>query len=139
MRVLVDTNVVLDYIAKREPYAAQAYKIVKMCTDREIDGCIAAHTVLNLFFILRKEMSVAERKATIRKLCLAFDVVGVDVLKIMSALENDSFDDFEDCIQYECAMDFGSDYLITRNVPDFTGSSIKAITPGDFLAIVDSR
>jgi predicted nucleic acid-binding protein len=139
MRVLVDTNVVLDYIAKREPYAAQAYKIVKMCADKEIDGCIAAHTVLNLFFILRKKMSVDERKATIKKLCLAFNVIGVDILKIMSALENDSFDDFEDCIQYECALDFGADYLITRNISDFTGSSIKAITPSDFLAIVSSR
>ena len=137
MRVLVDTNVVLDYIAKREPYAEQAYNIVKMCADREIDGCIAAHTILNLFFILRKELSVDERKATIRKLCRVFTVVGVDILKIMSALENNSFEDFEDCVQHECAVDFGSDYIITRNIPDFAGGNIKAIAPSDFLGIVN--
>ena len=137
MRVLIDTNVVLDYIAKREPYAAHAYKIVKMCSGREINGCIAAHTVLNLFYILRKDLSVDERRITIKKLCRVFDVIGVDIVKIMSALDNDSFDDFEDCMQFECALDFGSDYVITRNISDFTGGNIKAITPSDFLAIVN--
>ena len=136
MRVLIDTNVVLDYVAKREPYAPQAYQIVKMCADKKITGGIAAHTITNIFYILRKEMSIEERKAALLKLCRVFTVVGVDIAKILSALENENFNDLEDCLQDECADDFLADYIITRNINDFKNGKIEAIEPGRFLSIV---
>lgn len=135
MVVLIDTNVVLDYIAKREPYAEHANRIVKMCTLKEINGCVAAHTIINLFFILRNELSIKQRKSVLLKMCRVFTVIGIDNTKILSALENDSFNDFEDCLQDECADDFNADYLITRNIKDFKNSKVKAIEPNDFLLL----
>lgn len=135
MVVLVDTNVVLDYISKREPYAADAYKIVELCTRKKIDGCIAAHTITNLFFILRKELSEEKRRTTLLKMCRIFTVVNVDSSKLISALNNDKFSDLEDCLQDECANEFNSDYLITRNLKDFANSKVKAIEPSEFLRI----
>ena len=62
MRILIDTNVLLDYIANRTPYANDAEQIIILCKDDKIDGCIAAHSMMNILYILRKNMTVSERK-----------------------------------------------------------------------------
>jgi len=56
--VLLDTNILIDYIAYREPYTGSAEKIITLCKNKTIDGCIAAHSVMNIFYILRKSFSV---------------------------------------------------------------------------------
>ena len=134
MRVLVDTNVIIDYIANRNPFAEDAYRIFELCVNKKITGCIAAHTIINLFYILRKELSIDERKSMMKKICQVFNVVGVDRTTITSALDNDDFSDFEDCLQSECGKAFAAEYIITRNTKDFTGSDIMVTTPKEFLA-----
>lgn len=129
MRVLIDTNVVLDYILNREPYSESARKIVAACEKRKISGCIAEHTVSNMFFILRKVYTIAERKEILLAVCTLFDVECVDTGKIQNALKNDEFDDFEDCLQMECAKEYHADYIVTRNVADFSGSDIPCVEP----------
>ena len=135
MKILVDTNVLMDYIANRVPYAEQADKIMDLCIDKEMDGYIAAHTITNLFYILRRELSVAERRATLTDICHVFTVVGIDSAKLLSALGNESFNDLEDCLQSECADEFDVEYIVTRNTGDFKNSKIKAIEPIDFLRL----
>jgi len=137
-RVLIDTNIVIDYIMDREPYANQAEKVVELCIGKIIMGCIAAHTILNLHYVLRKELSLKERKDAILKICKVFTVVGIDAVKITSAIENDNFTDFEDCLQSECAREFNANYIITRNVKDFKNGDIKAIEPSEFLSILEA-
>jgi predicted nucleic acid-binding protein len=135
MRILIDTNVILDYIAKREPHAEHAYKIIELCVNKEIDGCIAAHTITNLFYILRKDLSIDERRNALLKLCRVFTVVGVDAVKIFSALESEGFNDLEDCLQDECAEGFDADFLVTRNLGDFKNGKVKAVEPSEFLSV----
>jgi len=136
MRVLIDSNIILDCIAKREPHAISARLIFKMCACNEIEGFISAHTVSNLFYILRKDLSVAKRKEILLKLCQVFTVLGIDDIKLISSLENENFNDLEDCLQDECANDFNADYLITRNVSDFKNGKVKTIEPNEFLSMV---
>ena len=62
MRILVDTNILLDYILDREPYGEAARCVVKACKDGTIKGCIAAHSISNMFFILRKVYAPEERR-----------------------------------------------------------------------------
>ena len=133
MRILVDTDVILDYIANREPFASDAYRIMELCISKAFEGCIAAHTVTNLFYILRKALSVKERKAALLKLCRVFTVMGIDEEKILTALENEDYDDLEDCLQGECAKYFKADYIVTRNINDFSVEGAVAILPKDFL------
>ena len=135
IKILIDTNVIIDYIAQREPYVEQAVKIVKMCTSGKVVGCIAAHTVTNIFFILRKDFTVAKRKEFLLDLFNEFSVVGIDTYKLIAALRDNKFSDFEDCLQDECAAYFNADYIITRNTKDFTDSKVKAIEPDKFLEI----
>lgn len=75
-RILVDTNVLLDYLLTREPYYENAKQIVLACAERKIAGCIAAHSISNMFFILRKDYSVEERRKLLISLCKIFDVEG---------------------------------------------------------------
>jgi len=137
MRILVDTNIIMDYIANREPFAENAYIIIKLCTEKEIDGCISAHTITNLFYILRRELPADKRRGTLQKLCCIFTVAGIDLPKLENALQNDEFEDLEDCLQDECAKEFEADYIITRNIKDYVSSAVQAIGPDEFLKILN--
>jgi len=133
MVVLIDTNVIMDSVLRRVPHNACSDKIIELCCAGTIKGCIAAHSITNLFFILRKDMSVTERREMLLELCTELAVVSINSDKIISALKNDNFSDFEDCLQDECAVDFDADYIITRNISDFNGSKVKAVEPSEFL------
>lgn len=137
MKVLLDTNILIDYISEREPFTEDARSIIRMCMEKDLYGCISAHTVTNTFYILRKELSVSQRKQFLLDMCRFLAVAGLDKELLVSALENESFTDVEDCLQAECAKEFGADYIVTRNVKDFTGSSIPAITPGEFIRLAE--
>ena len=135
MRVLLDTNVLLDYLVEREPYYESAKTIIFMCAKKEIDGYIAAHSVMNAFYILRKDFSINERRSILLKLCELVEIVGIDKSKIISSLSNEQFSDFEDRLQTECAIECNAKYIITRNIKDFTHSEIPAIEPVEFLKL----
>ena len=134
-RILVDTNVLLDYLLTREPFYEDAKKIVLACVQGTVKGCIAAHSISNMFFILRKDYNAKERREVLVNLCSIFDVEGLDKAKILSGLQNEDFSDFEDCLQMECAKAYGAKYIVTRNIDDYKMSEIKAILPGDYLKI----
>ena len=135
-KILIDTNVLLDYLLIREPFCHDAKMIMQACTDNKIRGSIAAHSIPNLFYILRKDYEPEERRELLINICKIFDVVGINNDKIVSALKNKEFTDYEDCLQMECAKEYAAKYIITRNVPDFTASEIKAITPEEYVKLL---
>lgn len=137
MRVLIDTNIILDALVGRQPYYENADKIIKMCADKKIEGYLAAHSIPNLFYILRKDMSVDERRAVLMNLCDIITVEGVDSVKILSALKNKKFEDLEDCIQDECASAVHADYIVTRNMKDFRNSAVMAVIPEKLINLVE--
>lgn len=136
LRILVDTNILLDYLLCREPYDQAARNIVIAYKQKQASGCIAAHSVSNMFFILRKAFSIEERKSLLHNLCELFEVEGIDKTKILEALENEKFSDFEDCLQMECAKAFRADYIVTRNGDDFKDSKIPCIGPEEFCKMI---
>ena len=133
MRTLIDTNVLMDFIVKREPFSDEAERVIALCLENNIESCIAAHSIPNLHYILRKHLPAEQRRDILLKLCQMFTVVGIDAEKLESALRNNDFTDFEDCLQSECAKAFKSDFIITRNKSDFTGSAIPVVNPGEFI------
>ncbi len=133
MRILIDTNILADLLLGRDPYYDIAYNILAMCADKKVYGYIAAHSIPNLFYILRKSMTKIERREALKNICLIVKVEGIDSFKILSALDNEEFSDFEDCLQEECAVAISADYIVTRNTKDFASSRVPAILPNDFL------
>lgn len=136
MRVLVDTNVIMDALIGRQPYFDNADKIIKMCADKKIQGYLAAHSIPNLFYILRKYLSLEDRRFALLQLCNIFIIEDINSAKIISAIKNESFTDFEDCLQDECAASVRAEYIITRNIKDFEQAQVKAILPDDFLKLL---
>ena len=132
LRVLIDTNVLVDFMAQRKPFDAEAVKIVNAGKQLLFHGCIAAHSVPDIYYILRKSIPPDERREVLQKLCEIFTVIGIDKNKLSTALKNEEFTDFEDCLQSLCAAEFHADYIVTRNPKDYVLSDIPAIAPDVF-------
>lgn len=139
MLILIDTNVLLDVIARREPYVIFSEKVIDLCRQEIINGAIAGHSVLNAMYVLRKNFTLTERKEIFLSLCEFLYVESVDFGKIIQALKDDDFSDFEDCLQMQCALSLRADYIVTRNVKDFAASEIPAVTPEEFLKILEEQ
>jgi len=99
----------------------------------KLRGYLAAHTILNVFYITRKDFSVEERGDLSRLLCDRFEIIGIERKQILGALDIPDFKDLEDSLQMECANEKGLDYIITRDIKDFKDSTITAISPEKFL------
>ena len=130
MRILIDTNILIDSLLGREPFSSDADRLVKLCADKKVDGYIAAHSISNMFYILRNKYSPDDRRAILLNLCQILKVEGIDEGKIMAGLCNSNFKDFEDCLQYECAAALGVKYIITRNSRDFSGCNVSVKSGG---------
>jgi len=133
MRVFVDTNVVLDFLLE-QPNAQDSLAVVKLCAeDNDIEGGFAALSMPTLAYFLRKKHSPEEVRTILKTVKSMFYIVFLNENNMESALNDSSFKDFEDCLQYECAKNFDSDYIVTNNIKDFSFSSIQAIKPLDFV------
>jgi predicted nucleic acid-binding protein len=133
MVVLIDTNIILDHLISRAPYMDIAGTVFQYCFQKKCSGYVAAHSITNVFYILRKHFPSAERKRILLGLCDFIEIADVQKLQLIDALNDETFDDLEDCLQTECAKAINADYIITRNINDFSGSSIPVILPEDFL------
>ena len=133
MRVLIDTNIMLDVLMGRQPYFDLADRIIRLCADQRIEGYMAAHSIPNMFYILRKSMSDEDRREVLKSLCQILKVEGIDSIKVLSAINNQNFSDLEDCLQEECAVEISADYIVTRNIEDSTASRVPAVLPDVFL------
>lgn len=133
MVILVDTNVIIDFLTTREPYFDASSKVIAKCANGELTGYIAFHSIPNLWYILRKVPDDMRRKWLI-DICEFLTVVGVNHDEVLRAIRMKDFKDFEDCLQDRCARNIGAKYIITRNAADFTNSEVPAVSPEDFLA-----
>lgn len=132
MNVLIDTNIILDVLCRREEFYVDAAKIFKLCEVKKISGYISALSVPNIVYIMRKELDADKIKEIIEALSMIFiitDLKSEDLKKAVSM----NFKDFEDAIQSACALRIKADYIITRNIKDFTESKVAAIKPLEFL------
>ncbi|WP_428771688.1 PIN domain-containing protein [Treponema sp. HNW] len=136
MRILIDTNIILDLVQDREPYSEHALKIINSCITRENIGYISSHSLIDLFFILRKDKTVEERKALILNLCNFFNIIPEENKYFVSVCKNNDWNDLEDGLQMKCAEAENLDYIITRDRENgFKNSPVKTINPEEFLKL----
>lgn len=113
MVVLIDTNILLNYITNREDsYLEQSIKIVELCAKGRISGCIAFHTLSTLWYVLRKRED-KERRSILKDICEIFIVTAASQKEILDAIEKDTFKDFEDCLQDKCAKEIGAKSVLS--------------------------
>ena len=136
MKVLIDTNVMIDAITKRDNASSISADVIALCSSNRITGFAAPHSFSNMYYILRKEYSDKNRRVIIGEYSKILNVVILNEDVINSALNNNNITDFEDAIRYACAESVGADYIVTRNVKDYGRSSIKAITPEELINLM---
>ena len=135
MRILVDTNILLDVLCNRKEFVDMSAKVWKCCETGIADGHISALSIPNIVYILRKELDAKKTKEIIDRIGLifTFDDLRAEDLKKAAALE---YTDYEDALQSVCAERIKADYIVTRNIKDFSDSSVPAMSPMDFIAII---
>lgn len=139
MRVLIDTNIVLDWLLKRKPFQENAEYIMEKCMFADVDAYLTAHSLSDLFYILRKDFDVQKRKKLLLLLCDRLGIIAEDKDIIKFVLLNESWNDLEDGLQMRCADVENLDYILTRNIKDFRDSEVMAILPEQFIALYEAQ
>lgn len=134
MKLFLDTNVVIDVIAAREPFVADSRAIFDLCESGKADGRISALTLCTVSYVLRKFVTVGTMRTKLREFRNVLTPVDLSVSLLDKAIAS-SIADFEDAVQFYTAVYSEADYIITRNVRHFPQDNIPVLTPTDFLVL----
>lgn len=132
MKILIDTNVVLDLLLEREPFVENAILLFEQIEQGNLEGYIAATTITNIFYIVRKTEGREVAIAAVNRLLIGLQFCAVDRQTIETALSL-ALKDFEDSIQLACAMLSQLDAIVTRDRKDFIGSKLPIYSPTELL------
>jgi len=132
MRVFFDTNILLDVLLKREPFVADSGSAILQCEAMGAEMFIAWHGLATAYYLLKRGRTEAAALAEVdRILAWARIADGTDAHAHRARAMG--FNDFEDALQAASAESCAADWIVTRNVPDFSLSTVPAISPTDFL------
>lgn len=134
MRIAVDLNALLDVAQNRVPHYQASEEVLARARRGEYEAVISGHAVTTLFYVIAKFADVPTANQTVDRLLADFTVWGPDKPVLVRA-RSLPLTDFEDGVVASVAEATHCDYVVTRNVPDFRGSPVPAITPTDFLPI----
>lgn len=132
MRLLIDANILLDVLQKREPHYRLSAIIWKLCEIEQAEGYVPALTIANLIYVMRREFDADQIEEVVNKLSLIFRISDLTASDIARAAEL-KWPDFEDALQSVAAERLRADFIITRNARDFEMSRVPALSPAEFL------
>lgn len=133
MRIMLDTNIIIDVLLEREPFVDDSYRVLKLCEEHQMDGFVSASSVTDIYYLVRKYSHSTE---------LAYKAIGklLEIVKMCSVTNNDVLTafqkkarDFEDCLVATCANSIRCDCIVTRNKKDFEEFDIPLLTPSELL------
>lgn len=136
-KILIDTDVILDFFFDRKPFSENSTTILNLCENNIIEGYVTPVIISNIYYLLRR---TAKHEKVIEKLKLLLTILNVlkmDKSTIEKALNSD-FKDFEDALQNFSAVNFGEiEAIITRNIKDYKRSEIGVLTPESFVNLIN--
>ena len=132
-KVFLDTNILLDYILFRNDEALAAEYIFDSSLDLKLKIYIAAHSLTNIFYALRKAFPIEEQNQVIRLLCSLCTVQPINAENIEKAIDSAYTSDLEDALQIQCAIESDCDYFITRDQALFKKCPIKTLLPHELV------
>jgi len=133
VKILVDTNVVLDLLLAREPFVRDAARIFAMVERAEVDAFLCATTLTTVDYLLGQSFPEDAVRTAIRRLLSLFEIAAVNRV-VLDAASEGQMHDFKDAVLAESASHSGAERIITRNTPDFAASPVVALDPSEFLA-----
>jgi len=123
--VLIDLNIILDVLQKREPFFEASAQLLAAAETGQISGLVAAHSITTLFYLIQKDKSAADARAIITNLLQFLEIIPVQQNTIEQALNLD-YRDFEDAVQMISAVQAKVDCLVTRNSKDYLSARLAA-------------
>ena len=133
MKIMCDTNIIIDVLLEREPFVEDSYKILSLCEEHQINGFVSASSVTDIYYLVRKYTHSTE---------LAYKAIGklLEIVKVCSVTNQDVLTafqkkakDFEDCLVVTCANSINCDCIFTRNKKAFEEFDIQVFTPTELL------
>ena len=133
MKIMCDTNVIIDVLLEREPFVEDSSTVLSLCEEHKIDGFVSASSITDIYYLVRKYTHSTD---------LAYKAVGklLEIVKVCSVTNNDVLTafqrrakDFEDCLVAVCAKSIRCDCIVTRNKKDFEEFDIPLLTPTELL------
>lgn len=132
-RPLLDINVLLDVLGQREPFAADAARIWSAVETGDVTGLVSADSFTTIHYLLRRASNARTALRGIKLMHSLFEVVPVDSQIISQAMDS-PVQDFEDAIQYHCAIRGNADCIVTRDRHDYRHAGLPVLAPNTFLA-----
>jgi predicted nucleic acid-binding protein len=135
MRVLFDTNIIIDVIGQRIPFYGDSSNVFKLAMHKTITGMVGAGSITDVYYLARRNyLDSRHSKMAIVKLTEILVPVDTKAKDIQTAIKLE-FSDFEDAVICATAIREKADYILTRNVVDFSNSPVKVISPMEFLKL----
>lgn len=132
MRVLFDTDVVLDLLLDRAPFAQDAAALFELHEQGRLDGYVSGVTVVNVFYVTRKLKGMDTARRAVEELMKALDVCPLD-RNVLADAQRLPFSDYEDAVQHACAAASGLDAVVTRNLEDYKNAVLHVFSPDGLL------
>ena len=133
IKVLLDTNIILDLLAKREPFYNGAARIFTLADKSKLMLFTTSLSIANTYYILSNLKSASDAREILRNFRVLVSIIGVDEKITDLSLNDHSFRDFEDAIQYYSALENNIGFIITRDSKGFKKSQIPVMTADEFL------
>lgn len=137
MKILFDTNIILDVLLEREPFFENAASLSDAVEAKTIEGYLCATTLTTIDYFLTKYRNREDANSAVKKLLELYSVAKVDRAVLESALDS-NFNDFEDAVIYYSGYDAGVDGIVTRNTNDFTAAQLPIYKPDDLWALIQT-
>lgn len=136
IRVLLDTNIIIDFLTDRQPFSLHATDIFRQARTKSIELFTSSHSFATTHYIMKKLLPEKELRSVLTKLNQHLQILPVTEKEIQHALSS-SHQDFEDSIQIFTALTGNIDYIVTRNIKDFKKSPVKVKTPDQLLQLLN--
>lgn len=136
MKVLIDTNVIIDALTSREPWNKSAEAIFIMAANHMMDMYITASSATDIYYLVRKHLHSADSaKQVMSKLYSLVGILSVSGAECVDALAS-PVNDYEDAVVERVSAKANMDYIITRNVKDYQQGIVKAILPDNLISLM---
>ena len=139
MNIFIDTNVIIDLFAKRDPFYHESLQLFSLADSKQIKLTISALSLIKTHYILNDVMKLKGAHSIIGKFKVLVESYALNDKVIDLALNDPNFKDFEDGILYYTALELQANSIITRNLKDFKHSKIPVMSPKEFLAKTKSE
>jgi predicted nucleic acid-binding protein len=135
-RILIDTDVILDFFFDRKPFSDSAAKVLSLCESGEIKGFITSVIISNVYYLLRQTSTHEKVIEKLKQLASITEVLTTNKDVVIKSL-NSNFKDFEDALQnYSAELNGQIDLIVTRNFKDYKNSSLGVMTPENYLKTI---